>query len=65
MTKRQMQKLDTICDNYVNGNKRDAAQAIKALTKLELFYLVTTYTRQGDDFSGFIERVLTKQIFND
>ena len=41
LTTKQEKKFNSIIHNHINGNRKDSAQAIRKLTKLELVLLIT------------------------
>ena len=45
-------KLDKIIENYLNGNKREAAKAIRSLSKLALAELLINDHRLPNNFIG-------------
>ena len=56
-TNKQSAKFTAISENYINGNKRDAAAAIKKLSKLELAIFMALYN--NPKFHNFIVQALT------
>ena len=36
-------KIKYIVTNWINGNKKEAAKKVRGLTKIELFYLVSSH----------------------
>jgi hypothetical protein len=63
LTQRQADRLDTIHENFINGNRELAATQIKRTTKQELFALVADRT-SSFEFVRFVGRVLNKEIFD-
>ena len=42
MKEKTERKIQYIIDNWVNGNLKEAAKKVNSLTKIELFYLVSS-----------------------
>lgn len=57
-------KLRAIYSNYVNGNKKEAAKKVRGLTKIELFYLVSSHNILAIiDLMGNHERKISFENF--